>query len=107
MTIWQDALATLYADQHMAEPATYKAQGAGAGVTVRVVHTRPDLMLDYGDTRVVAGSTMINVLRTAVAAPAKDDTFTLGPDVYRVVADPAATDPKGLEWKCEVRPVSC
>lgn len=98
-------MAAIYADANMGETALYRAAGAGSGASVRVIRTVPDQISTFGDTRTVSGTSIIRVLRSAIAAPASGDTFEVAGTVYRVVAKPAAVDTRALEWSCEVRPV--
>jgi hypothetical protein len=104
LTIWHDTMTALYADPHMGTTALYKVAGVGSGTSVRVIRVIPDQIGTFGDTRTVSGTTSIRELRSAVATPAIDDTFTIDSSVYRVVAKPAALDSRAIEWTCEVRP---
>jgi hypothetical protein len=96
LTIFADALAVLLASP-LAEAATYRAQGTGGGVAVSVLRSDVVPETGFGRARSNRQHASFEVLATAVAAPARDDTLTIGAQVWRV-ADPPTLDPVTGSW---------
>jgi hypothetical protein len=86
VTAFDDADALLFADENMAVPALWKAQGAGAGTACRVIRARPDLTVDAFSTALIRATETLLVRVAEIAAVAKGDTFTLGAEVLTVKA---------------------
>ena len=71
------AFQSLFADPNMARDATYTPKG-GSAVSVRVVLRRPDRVFEFGETRLHAATTLLDI---RVAAPLHEG------DVLGVVVD--------------------
>jgi hypothetical protein len=104
MTAFTAAIDAIFADPNMAADALYKAGGLGAGVSVRVILTRPDLQSTFGDARVTDDTTMLDVRVSEVANPVAGDTMTIGTEVLVIQGQPLR-DRERLAWKCEAVPV--
>ena len=72
MTAIAAAIDLLFADPNMARAAVYTPDG-GAPVEVRVVAKRPDEIVGFGETRIHAGTTLLDVRVSEVAAPRPGD----------------------------------
>jgi hypothetical protein len=71
MTAFGAAINTLFADPNLGSDAVYRAGGGDPGVPVRVIVRRPDHVGEFGETRIVAGTVMIDVRVSEVATPAE------------------------------------
>jgi hypothetical protein len=100
MSVFAQASDDPFDDPHLALEALWRANGAGAGIPVRVILRRPDAVVGFGDSRAVLPSVLIDVRRSDVAAPAAGDTVEIVGDVYEIIAAPVA-DSLGLVWTCE------
>ena len=104
MTAFEDAVAALFADPHLAVVARYRAGGRGEGVSLRVIRRMPDRVVGFGEGRIVAGTGMFDVPVAAAPDLAAGDTFEIGGDRWRVQGTPLA-DPDRLIWTAEAAPV--
>ncbi len=100
MSVFAQASDDLFDDPHLALKALWRANGADAGIPVRVILRRPDEVVGFGDSRAVLPSVLIDVRRSDVAAPAAGDTVEIAGDVFEIIAAPVA-DSLGLVWTCE------
>ena len=103
MTIFAAAIDALFADPHLGIDAVYRVGGADPGVPVRVIVRQPDRVGEFGETRVVAETVMIDVRIDDVAAPAEGDTLEVNGTVYVIEGEPIR-DAERLVWTIEVRP---
>ena len=79
--------------------ATWKAAGTGPDVACTVVRERPSVeAVAYGGS-MLRDAQVVSVRGTEVAAPAKDDTVTIGAEVLRVRA--VRQDSQALIFICE------
>ena len=72
--------------------------------TVRVVTKRPDEVLDFGESRVVAATTVAEVRVSEVPDPQEGDTLEIGDAVFVVQGAPRR-DAERLIWSLDLRPV--
>ena len=70
---------------------------------VRVILRRPDRISEFGETRIVAGTVVIDVRVSDVAAPAEGDTIEADGTVYVIQGEPIR-DAERLVWTIEARP---
>jgi hypothetical protein len=91
----------LFADPNIARDAIWRAGGAGAGISVKVVTRRPDQVVGFGDSRAVLPTMLIDVRRSEVSAPATGDTVEIESEMFDVIATPTI-DSLRLVWTCEV-----
>lgn len=71
---------------------------------IRVIRTTATVDLQVGDQIVLAGSTVLQIMRADVAAPARFDRLTIGGEVFEIIAEPHL-DIEGVSWWCEAAPV--
>jgi hypothetical protein len=100
VTAFAAAIDDLFADPNIARDATWRAGGAGAGITVRVVTRRPDQVVGFGDSRAVLPTLLVDVRRSEVPDPASGDTVEIDQEVFEVIAAPTI-DSLRLVWTCE------
>ncbi len=102
-----DAFATaidaLFADANLGRDATYRAGGADPGITVRAITRRPDRIGEFGETRIVTETLLIDVRVGDVATPADGDTVEVDGTVYVIQGEPIR-DAERLVWTIEARP---
>lgn len=96
MTIFADALAVLLASP-LGEAATYRALGVGGGVAVTVLRSEVVPESGFGRARSNRQHASFEVSVVDVAAPTRDDTLTIGAQVWRV-ADPPTLDSVTSSW---------
>ena len=103
MSIFAEALDDLFADPHLARDAAWRAGGTGEPVTVRIVLRQPDRIGGFGETRLLADTTVVEVRMVEVPLLAVGDTVEIDGDVYRVQGEPVR-DSERLVWTAELRP---
>jgi len=94
------ALDTLFADPNLGEHALWQAGGVGAGVALRVIRRRPDAVVEFGASRALMATVLLDLRRTEAAAIEEGDLVVIGSETYRIVGSPAS-DPMGLVLTCE------
>jgi hypothetical protein len=104
MTTFAAAIDALFADPNLAVDALYRADGADPSIPVRVIVRRPDRVGDFGETRIVAETTMFDIRVSDIAAPAEGDTIEAGGTVYVIQGEPIR-DAERLVWTVEARPL--
>jgi hypothetical protein len=102
-TVFAAAIDALFADPNLGFDAVYRVGGAEPGIPVRVILRRPDRMGEFGETRIVTETLLIDVCVSEVAAPAEGDSIEVGGTVYVVQGEPIR-DGERLVWTIEGRP---
>ena len=102
MGAFATAVDVLFADPNLAVDAVYRAGGADPGIPVRVIVRRPDRVGEFGETRIVAETVMIDIRVSEVAAPAEGDTIEVNGTVYVIQGEPTR-DAERLVWTIEAR----
>lgn len=97
MGVFDDALAVLAADPNLGVEAVYRAAGTGAPVSLRVLRSSPDRVVDAFDTSVLRATDVLTVGIALLAAVEAGDTFAIGPDLLTV--DSAERDAAGVAWR--------
>lgn len=100
MDAFAAAINALFADPNIARDARWRAGGTGAGTVVRIITKRPDQAANFGDSRVMLPTMLVEVRRSQVAAPASGDTVEMDSETFEVIATPAI-DSLRLVWTCE------
>ncbi|QLH37790.1 MAG: hypothetical protein HWD60_00595 [Defluviicoccus sp.] len=103
MTAFAAAIDVLFSDPNLGLDAVYRIGGADPGVLVRVIIRQPDRVGEYGDTRLLAKTTVFDVRVSEVAAPAEGDTMEVSGTVY-AIQDGPMRDAERLVWTIEARP---
>jgi hypothetical protein len=101
--VFTAAIDALFADPNLGLDAMHRAGGADPGVPVRVIVRRPDRVGDFGATRIVAETLIIDVRVSEIAGPTDGDTIELDGTVYVVQGEPIR-DAERLVWTIEGRP---
>lgn len=100
MSVVATAIDALFADPNIARDAIWRAGGAGAGISVRVISRRPDQVVGFADSRAILPTVLIDVRRSEVPNPASGDTVEIDGDIFEIIATPVA-DSLQLVWTCE------
>ncbi|MEQ8639395.1 MAG: hypothetical protein RIE31_02110 [Alphaproteobacteria bacterium] len=95
------AFETLFADPNMAREASFTPSG-GSAVPVRVVLRRPDQVFEFGETRLHAATTLLDIRVADAPQLAEGDGFQLDGVSYVVQGEPSR-DPERLIWTAELR----
>ena len=103
MTAFAAAIDVLFADPNLGIDAVYRAGGADPGAPVRAIVRQPDRVGDFGQTRIVTGTVVIDVRISDVAAPAEGDTIEADGTVYVIHGEPIR-DVERLVWTIEGAP---
>jgi hypothetical protein len=93
----------LFADPQLARDAVYRSAGAGDGIPVRVMLRRPDRIESFGETRLLADTTLIDLRTAEVPMLAAADSFEIDGDSYLVQGEPVR-DSEHLVWTVDLRP---
>jgi len=100
VSVFAEAIDDLFADPNLAVDAIYTPP-EGEGVACRIMLRRPDETVEFGGSKLVVGSVLIEVRTSEIATPAKGGTFTVGDTTYAISAVPRRPDPDRLMWRCE------
>jgi hypothetical protein len=103
MTAFAAAIDALFSDPNLAGDAVYRADGADPGIAVKVIVRRPDRIGDFGDTRILAETTVFDVRASDIDAPTAGDTIAVDDTVYIIQGEPIR-DAERLIWTIEARP---
>jgi hypothetical protein len=101
MTAIAAALDVLFADAHLARDVVYTAEG-GAPSLVRAILRRPDRVFEFGETRLHAATTMLDIRVADAPSLAEGDRFELDGVSYVVQGEPSR-DAERLIWTAELR----
>jgi len=83
--------------------ALYTPQG-GIAKDIRVIATRPDEIVGFGNTRVHTETALFEVRASEVAQPNPGDLLTIDGTDYVVQGEPERRDPHRLVWTLDTRP---
>ena len=103
MNAFTTAIDDLFADPNIAVDALYAPAG-GNPKTVRVIATRPDEIVGFGDTRIHTPTAVFEVRVSEVPAPEAGDTVEVGGETFVLQGEPVR-DPDRLTWTLDARPV--
>ena len=103
MSVFTSAINDLFGDPNLARDAVYRTDGTDPGVPVRVMLRRPDRIDAFGETRLAAATTLVDIRLTEVAAPEAGDAVVIGGETFVVQGQPLR-DAERLVWTLEVRP---
>lgn len=99
------AIDSVFNHPHFGVNAVFLRVGAepDEGVTVRVLLRQPDMVESFGDTQILAETTLVEVRTSQVlTAPVVGDKFVIGTREI-VVMGAARRDGARLTWVCEAR----
>jgi hypothetical protein len=82
--------------------ATYTPAG-GDPVSVWVIARRPDTIVGFSETRILAETATFEVRASEVASPRMGDQLTVGGDTFVIQGEPERRDPDRLVWTLDVR----
>ena len=102
-SVFASAIDDLFADPNLGLDAVYRAGGADPGLPVRVMLRRPDRIDAFGETRLVAATTLVDIRVAEIAAPEEGDSVVMGGETFIVQGQPLR-DAERLVWTLEVRP---
>lgn len=78
--------------------ATFRAGGTGAPQTITVMRSQPDVTFQAGQVGVVQGTNVFDVRVSEVPVMAKNDTLTIGGEVF-IIQAPPKKDEQNLIWQ--------
>lgn len=100
MTAFDAMLGVLFADPHLAKDAVWRAGGSDPGRAIRAIAIRPEIIQTFGETRLRTPSSIFEIRKADVEAPAAGDTIEIDGVVYKVQGLPAL-DPERLVWRLD------
>lgn len=103
MSLFAQAIDDLFADPHLARDAIWRTGGTGSGLAVRIIRRHPDRIQSFGETRLWAATTMIEVRTAEVPLLVEGDSFEVEGEAFTVQGEPLR-DGERLVWTAEVRP---
>lgn len=103
MSIFVAAIDDLFADPNLVRAAVWRAGGTGAAVAVRIILRQPDRMGGFGEARLWAATTVIEVRTAEVPLLVEGDSFEIEGETFTVQGEPLR-DGERLVWTAEVRP---
>ena len=83
--------------------ALYTPQG-GVAENIRVIATRPDEIIGFGDTRAHTETALFEVRTSEVAQPSPGDLLTVDGADYVIQGEPERRDLHRLVWTLDTRP---
>jgi hypothetical protein len=105
VTAFTAAIDALFGDPILALDAVYGSGsgGAGKGVPIRVILRRPDRIVEYGETRILAETVSIDIRTSDVAVPKPRDSIEADGTIYIIQGEPIG-DTERLVWTINARP---
>lgn len=100
MEAFRAVLNVLFADPNLGEHALWQAGGVGPGVPVRVIRRRPDAVVEFGASRALMATVLLDLRTTEAEAIVEGDLVVIGADTFKVIGTPSS-DPVGLVLTCE------
>ena len=102
MSLFADAIDTLFGDPNMAGDAVYTPDG-GAAVLIRVVARRADEVTGFGDARLWSETTRVDLRVAEVPTPRPGDRIEIDGDAFLIQGVPVR-DRERLVWTVDLRP---
>lgn len=102
MTAFTAALSALFSDPNMSLSALYRVGGEGDGAAVRVIRSAPDEVMNFGSTRILVDTVILQVRISEAPELAEGDTIEIAGEVFEVRAEPKR-DADRLVWTAEAR----
>jgi hypothetical protein len=102
MSLFADAIDTLFADPNIARDAVYVADG-GTPVLVRVTLRRADDITAFGDARLWSETTRIDLRVAEVPNPRPGDRVEIDGEAFLIQGEPVR-DRERLIWTLDLRP---
>lgn len=99
MSAFAAATDALFTDPNLSEAAVWRPGGAG-GVAARIIRRRPDATIEFGGSRALVPTVLIDVRKAEIASPDDGDLVVIGVETFKIVGTPAA-DALGLIVTCE------
>ena len=103
MPFFSDAIDDLFADPNLARDALWRAGGAHPAVPMRAIVRRPDRIGEFGETRILASSMVLEIRVAEVPTLAEGDTVEIDGETYVIEGEPVR-DGLRLTWVVEARP---
>jgi len=100
MSVFDTAIATLFADPNLALDATFIPQ-IGANVPLRVVMRAPDAFAKVGSSVIDTPTQTLEVKVADCPSPAPGDQFLIGQTTYTIQGEPRR-DELQLTWLADV-----
>ena len=102
MSIFFNAVTSLFSDPNIARDAVWRPGGVGDGVPVRVIAHRPDTEVAFGDIAVHTATAVFEVRVAEVPDPEAGDTITFNGETF-VVQGESVRDADRLIWVVDTR----
>ena len=102
MSLFADAIDTLFGDPNMARDAVYTPEG-GALVPVRVVLRRADDVSSFGDARLWSETTRVDLRVAELPNPRPGDRIEIDSEAFLIQGEPVR-DRERLLWTVDLRP---
>jgi hypothetical protein len=102
MTVFAAVIDDLFADPHLARDALWRVGGTGVAVPVRIVLRQPDRIGSFGETRLLAATTVVEVRTAEVTMLVEGDAFEIDDETFVVQGEPMR-DSERLVWTAELR----
>ncbi|GIX11762.1 hypothetical protein [Elioraea sp.] len=101
MSVFAEAIGDLFADPNLARDALWRAGGTGSPLPVRIILRQPDRVGSFGETRLLAATTVVEVRTAEVLALAEGDAFEIDGEIFVVQGEPVR-DSERLVWTAEL-----
>ena len=101
--VFSAALDDLFTDPNLARDVLLRAGGINPAVPVRAILRRPDRIGEFGETRIVAGSTVFEIRVAEAPTLAEGDTIEVDGETFVVLSEPVR-DALRLVWIVDARP---
>jgi hypothetical protein len=102
MSLFADAIDTLFGDPNIARDAVYVADG-GTPILVRVTLRRADDITGFGDARLWSETTRIDLRVVEVPVPRPGDRLEIDGEAFLIQGEPGR-DRERLIWTLDLRP---
>jgi hypothetical protein len=100
MTVFQGAVDATFAAFGI--DAIYNP-ASGEPASVRVIASRPDTIVGFGETRIHAETATFELRASEVANPRPDDELIVDGQTFVIQGEPERRDPDRMVWTLDVR----
>jgi hypothetical protein len=100
MTVFQGAVDATFAAFGI--DAIYNP-ASGEPASVRVIASRPDTIVGFGETRIHAETAIFELRASEVANPRPDDDLIVDGQTFVIQGEPERRDPDRMVWTLDVR----
>ena len=103
MTVFAAAMDRIYANPSLAVAALWISALTSEELTIRVIRRAPDRINEFGATRLMSDTMVLDVRVSDLADPRPGDLIVIGTESFTIQGEPVR-DSDRLIWTLDLRP---